>query len=340
MQMLPQPRSQQDKLPELLHSQFLSLISSAFVQSTTRKYQLAGNQKMKITRKAGTHLPDNHILLSDVTSLEAAEPAGQDGTPRWAQGCSSRLCPRRTPPSHGVRLPGEGHSAPQMWKCPQPRLCHPLGICRMAELLLLHPQFHSSPDAQTNPCWQQLCWMLSMHQANPSPSSCNSGILELPSLPSSPMQHILLPARAALGPGQAPADHTPLNGPTYLLAPAQLCCTGSPQLLCLQTWPLAQADNAQHRTKLGACCGAELPEHSPTAPGSSRRQREAQLNSGSCSHLDLGTVSASWGLTEGCDEAPAARNANAPKATAGQGVQWGIIHVWNGSSYLKNILCR
>lgn len=56
-----------------------------------------------------------------------------------------------------------------------------------------------------------------------------------------------------------------------------------------------------------------------TAPGSSRRQRGAQLNSGSCSDLGLGMVSASWGLTESCDEAPAARNANAPKATARQG---------------------
>lgn len=97
MQMLPQPRSQQDKLPELLHSQLLSLISSAFVLSTTRKYQLAGKQKMKIRRKAGAHLPDKHILLSDVTSLEAAEPAGQEGTPRWGEGCPTRLCPHRTP---------------------------------------------------------------------------------------------------------------------------------------------------------------------------------------------------------------------------------------------------
>lgn len=175
MQMLPQPRSQQDKLPELLHSQFLSLISSAFVQSTTRKYQLAGNQKMKITRKAGTHLPDNHILLSDVTSLEAAEPAGQKGTPRWAQGCPSRLCPRRTPPSHGVRLPGEGHSAPQMWKCPQPRLCHPLGSAGWLSCSCFIPSFTPAQTHKQIPAGSSSAGCSACTRLIPAPAAAIQG---------------------------------------------------------------------------------------------------------------------------------------------------------------------
>lgn len=58
-----------------IHS--LSLISSAFVLFITRKYQLAGNQKMKITMK-----PETHFLtfFSDVTSLEAADQQGKRET--------------------------------------------------------------------------------------------------------------------------------------------------------------------------------------------------------------------------------------------------------------------
>lgn len=36
---------------------------------------------MEITMKPETHLPDNHILVSGVTSVEAAEPVGKEGEP-------------------------------------------------------------------------------------------------------------------------------------------------------------------------------------------------------------------------------------------------------------------
>lgn len=38
---------------------------------------------MKIAMKPETHFPDNHVLLSDVTSLEAADPAGKEGDPEF-----------------------------------------------------------------------------------------------------------------------------------------------------------------------------------------------------------------------------------------------------------------
>lgn len=69
----------------------------------------------------------------------------------------------------------------------------------------------------------------------------------------------------------------PLNGPTYQLAPAQPCCTGSPRLLCLETWPLAQADNSQHRMKTWCLMWSRAPSAPPQGP---RQQQKAPQSKG------------------------------------------------------------
>lgn len=150
----------------------------------------------------------------------------------------------------------------------------------------------------------QLCWIpVHCSQANPSHRSCNSWSLQLPSLSTSPMQHILLAARSALGPVQdpaAPAYHPPPERSHLSAGSSPAVLHGVTLALCLETWPLSQADNSQHRIKTWCLTWSRAPSAQPHSP---RQQEKAPQSKGGLSETQgtaqiwvLGTVLASWGL--------------------------------------------
>lgn len=189
----------------------------------------------------------------------------------------------------------------------------------------------------------QLCWIPECcSQANPSHRSCNSWSLQLPSLPTSPTQHILPAARSALGPVQdpaAPAYHTPPERSHLSAGTSPAALHGVTLALCLENWPLSQADNSQHRIKTWCLTWSRAPSAQPHSP---RQQEKAPQSKGGLSET-RGTaqiwVWAPFWQAGGCDEVCAARNANTSTANTPRDKEYNRaeIYVQNSSSYLDKI---
>lgn len=136
--------------------------------------------------------------------------------------CQPRLCPTE-PPSRGEPpLPAGAANSPGGVTAP--------GMCLMVELLVASSPAQAHKGIPAGSSVAQPCWIpersarLIPATGAAIPGACSS----LPFPPCS-TSHWL--------PGQPWAQSRilllllithPLNAPTYLLAPAQLCCTGSP----------------------------------------------------------------------------------------------------------------
>lgn len=251
------------------------------------------------------------------------------------RGCQTRLCTHpgtapgsashRTPfPRGEAPLPDEGQSAPpNCGNANSPGFVTPSGDVfddGAARCFITSPSFTPAQSHKQIPAGSvaQLCWIPECcSQANPSHRSCNSWSLQLPSLPTSPTQHILPAARSALGPVQdpaAPAYHTPPERSHLSAGTSPAALHGVTLALCLETWPLSQADNSQHRIKTWCLTWSRAPSAQPHSP---RQQEKAPQSKGGLSET-RGTaqiwVWAPFWQAGGCDEVWAARNANTSTA--------------------------